>query len=835
MNRKSRITRKAFLFSSIMSATPIVACLKTDAPAHWVFSTFLLSALAYLKFSFYKRKWLRYVSLITVSVVVWALNLALTSSFFIQNQSFNEAYFFHLDPATFTANIGEYLPLIALALLQLGLLFALITKRPNISGVRLRKRAHASAGLVMAVLFVVFAPFNSLATYLTFDHSAYDESGSVLLTHNSDNPFDISRPSETKNLVLIYAESLEQGYFDEARFPGLLPELNKWRANSVNYTGLEQVYNTSWTVAGIVASQCGVPLISPYRSHDMNSLAPTSSFMSEAECLTDILSEQGYFNHMMIGSDQRFAGKQYFFASHQFDQVDDFSTLSHAMPREDYKHGWGLYDDTLMEQMKLQYDQLVTNSDQPFALQTVTVGTHPPHGELAEGCVNYLDDPGKMLSALHCTDSHISGVIRHIRQSPGSDDTIIAVVSDHLMMSGNTVDMLKQEPRRLSFFINYPDQRSATVESSGTHFDIGPTLLNSLGFSTEGSFNFGHSLVNHSSGLLESLSLPSEAVESQVVEEYVGSLWGEPLKINELPIQVDTSAGTVTVGGQPLNLKVTGVLGMGSLMFSVNPDTLAVEDYLSLPYGSSLESADITQTMLDSPDKTYFVLAPAQYLTGFVPQHNPGSKAVFFGQAAGETFVSEANVKRLTIDWSVIASVLEAEQSDDIAIARTYVDRPVEIALNRVQVDAALASLSSPLTARVCQYNADECDSGLTYGEQSLVLERGLSVIALGDSAELVAHFDLCRDENVLNNAERLETLMQDDEAYLFTVHDTFPCKGASDYLVPHLNGLTDHHEIAQYLNDLEFRELSLGMYRPALAEFVYNNTREKSLSWSAK
>ncbi|WP_119396490.1 sulfatase-like hydrolase/transferase [Salinibius halmophilus] len=835
MNIKSRITLKAVLFSAIMSATPVVACLKTDAPSHWVFSTFLLSALAYLKFSFYKTKWLRYGSLITVSVVIWALNLALTSSFFIQNQSFNEAYFFHLDPATLTANLGEYALLISLALLQLGLLVALIIKRPRIKGIRLKKRAHVSAGLVMAGLFVVFAPFNSLATYLTFDNSAYDESGSVLLKHNSDNPFDISKSTETKNLVLIYAESLEQGYFDEARFPGLLPELNKWRANSVNFTGLEQVYNTSWTVAGIVASQCGVPLISPYRSHDMNSLAPTSSFMSEAVCLTDVLAEHGYINQMMIGSDQRFAGKKYFFASHQFDQVDDFSTLSHAMPSEDYKHGWGLYDDTLMEQVKLRYDQLVANSDQPFALQTVTVGTHPPHGELADGCANYLDDPGKMRSALHCTDSHISGLIRHIRQSPGSDNTIIAVVSDHLMMWGDTVDTLKQAPRRLSFFINYPDQRSDTIDSEGTHFDIAPTLLNSMGFATSGSFNFGHALEKQSSGLIASLGLPSEAVESKVVEQFVSSLWGEPLNISELPIQVDTGAGTVTVGGQPLNLKVTGVLGMGSLMFSINPDTLAVEDYQSLPYGSSLQSAAITQTMLDNPHKTYFVLAPAQYLTGFVPQHNLDAKAVFFGQAAGKTFVSEANVKQLTLDSTVIKSVLQAEQSGDIAIARTYIDRPVEIALNRVQVASALESLPLELSAQVCQYNADDCDSGLQYGEQSLVLERGLSVIALGESAELVAHFDLCRNENVLENAERLDNLMQGEKSYLFAVQDTFPCKGASDYQVPHLNGLTDHQEIAKYLNDLEFRELSLAMYRPALAEFVYNSTREQSLSWSAK
>jgi phosphoglycerol transferase len=87
-----------------------------------------------------------------------------------------------------------------------------------------------------------------------------------------------------KNLVYIYAESLERTYFDEKLFPDLVVGLRQLESQSTSFTNIKQSAYTGWTVAGMVASQCGIPLVTP--SHG-NSMSGMDSFLSSAVCLGD--------------------------------------------------------------------------------------------------------------------------------------------------------------------------------------------------------------------------------------------------------------------------------------------------------------------------------------------------------------------------------------------------------------------------------------------------------------------------------------------------------------------------------------------------------------------
>jgi phosphoglycerol transferase len=78
---------------------------------------------------------------------------------------------------------------------------------------------------------------------------------------NYVSPSAIQAPRQKRNLLLIYAESMEQTYAERGIFGSNLIEgltINGMPSQSVDR--FIQTPGTGWTIAGIVASQCGVPL-----------------------------------------------------------------------------------------------------------------------------------------------------------------------------------------------------------------------------------------------------------------------------------------------------------------------------------------------------------------------------------------------------------------------------------------------------------------------------------------------------------------------------------------------------------------------------------------------
>lgn len=68
-------------------------------------------------------------------------------------------------------------------------------------------------------------------------------------------------PDPKLNLVYIYGESLERTYFDNEAFPDLTPELGALKNEGLDFSHTQQLPGTDYTIAGMVASQCGIPLL----------------------------------------------------------------------------------------------------------------------------------------------------------------------------------------------------------------------------------------------------------------------------------------------------------------------------------------------------------------------------------------------------------------------------------------------------------------------------------------------------------------------------------------------------------------------------------------------
>lgn len=296
-----------------------------------------------------------------------------------------------------------------------------------------------------------------------------------------------------KNIVFIYAESLERTYFDETLFPGLIRGLRELELESTYFTNIKQLNGTGWTVGGMTASQCGIPLFTP--SH-RNSMSGMDQFLSSAVCLGDLLSSKGYYLNYMGGASLDFAGKGKLFETHGFTNVLGRDELLPKLDNEAYKTAWGLYDDSLFDLVYRRFVEL-SETNEKFGLFMLTLDTHHPNGHPSKSCINikYTDDSNPILNAVACSDYLITGFIKKIVQSPYADNTVVVLVSDHLALKNTAYDLLQKKDRRNLFMIIDPStNNSAEIQTAGSTLDIGATLLSFVGYT--GNIGLGRNLLD---------------------------------------------------------------------------------------------------------------------------------------------------------------------------------------------------------------------------------------------------------------------------------------------------------------------------------------------------
>ena len=302
-------------------------------------------------------------------------------------------------------------------------------------------------------------------------------------TNVTDDAFRIAADKH-KNILFIYAESLERTYFDDVAFPGLVGGLRELESKSISFTNIIQAPSTGWTVAGMTASQCGLPLVTP--SHG-NSMSGMDKFLSSAVCFGDLLKSDGYNLNFMGGANLDFAGKGKLYENHGFSRVEGREELLPKQENPEYKSGWGLYDDSLFAMLYQRFIDL-SQKGEKFGLFTLTIDTHAPNGMPSKSCIGkeYKDGSNPVLNSVACSDYLITNFINKIRQSPYADDTLIVLASDHFSMKNSAYDTLLKSDRRNLFMILDPSKTEPMqVNTLGSTLDIGVTLLPFLGYTGE--------------------------------------------------------------------------------------------------------------------------------------------------------------------------------------------------------------------------------------------------------------------------------------------------------------------------------------------------------------
>ena len=99
------------------------------------------------------------------------------------------------------------------------------------------------------------------------------------------------------------------------------PELEELALNNLNFShnnkigGPLQVNNTGWTIAAMISHTSGVTLNT--MNIGGNSYGGFSKFLPGVKSIGDILSENGYINYLMLGSDSVYGGRKKYFKQHQ--------------------------------------------------------------------------------------------------------------------------------------------------------------------------------------------------------------------------------------------------------------------------------------------------------------------------------------------------------------------------------------------------------------------------------------------------------------------------------------------------------------------------------------
>lgn len=298
---------------------------------------------------------------------------------------------------------------------------------------------------------------------------------------------------QPRNLVLIYVESLENSYALKAiASRNLLAPLA--RVGGASFANFRQAPGTGWTIAGIVASQCGVPLKRVTLLDGNTQGEALRSFLPNATCLSDILASHGYRNVFLGGASAGFAGKGKFLHEHAYQEVFGKEDWLRKGANPDKMNGWGLSDGDLFSKARIKLREL-QDSHARFNLTVLTVNTHEPHGHLSDDCARrgFAGFEG----VIECTAEDLANFITFIEDSGYLANTNVVVLGDHLARKNPLSERLQALPDRHIFNLFLSSDMPVKNTEDMVHFDMLPTILEFSGFSVDrGRLGLGYSGFN---------------------------------------------------------------------------------------------------------------------------------------------------------------------------------------------------------------------------------------------------------------------------------------------------------------------------------------------------
>ena len=360
------------------------------------------------------------VTALAVNAVSTVVNMLLMISLVLQGEGFNAQFFYHMDWETVVVAWDVFGPWCiggGCYLLLVGL-WPLLLPGPLDAPV-----ARAWTPLVVALISLAILLNGSVLSFAWHVIQDAIRSNGIVLVPKPRRAIVPSGTERPRDLVLIVAESLEATYGREDILgEDLTPELTALATEGLAFTDMRQVSHTGWTMGGLIAASCSVPV----RPKDF--WGDVDARMSGAVCLGDVLAAEGYHTVLMVGHRLAFADLEGFAAAHGIAEMHGVEALSPKLAEPSYLSDWGLYDDSLLALAREKLAELAADG-KPFALVLMTMDTHIPPVPPSASC-GPRPDPADRAFVIRCADRLIAAFVRDVRAN--FPETVVALFSDHL-------------------------------------------------------------------------------------------------------------------------------------------------------------------------------------------------------------------------------------------------------------------------------------------------------------------------------------------------------------------------------------------------------------------
>lgn len=334
-----------------------------------------------------------------------------------------------------------------------------------------------------------------------------------------------SEPEIKPNLIFVYLESIEAGFVDEEIYgENLIANLDEATSGPgwIDINTIEgSLPGTEWTIASLVSTQCGFPLVGTGVGGWNSSLEGNANFLENATCLGDVLSDAGYTNVFMGGAELSFAGKGNFLSSHGFDQSFGRSEWIANGHKESEMNWWGLRDEDLLQHAKLKLN-LLERREAPFGMFLLTVDSHAPNGLPDERCESEKAD--SLERSIQCSTDSVAEFLNTIDIE---ENTSIVVLGDHPLMATTISETENgQSVNRVLFRIKPAANVNASGDREALPFDVFPTVLGSLGFDAFGKkAGLGVNILGSEKSILEEIGRGDLSSGLQVPSNKYWEFW----------------------------------------------------------------------------------------------------------------------------------------------------------------------------------------------------------------------------------------------------------------------------------------------------------------------
>jgi phosphoglycerol transferase len=290
---------------------------------------------------------------------------------------------------------------------------------------------------------------------------------------------------QPSNLLVIYVESLEKTYAQREVFKdNLLRSLQEEESRGFSFEHYSQLPGTGWTTAGIISTQCGVPLKLTTNQQSAN----LATFMPNVRCLSDILADAGYYNVFVKGASLRFAGMRTFLQSHHIHEMYGKEEWMQSGYTPNQLSWWGLYDEDLYRETKKILRRL-NKQAQPYSLTMLTVDLHGPDGFVTPFChqLGARDFTG----IVGCQAELLHQFLLDIEKEGLLKNTNVVVMGDHLAMKNPLSKKLSQAKERVIYNLVMPVHPMKQLTQHVVHFSWLPTILALLQFDLPHDYHVG--------------------------------------------------------------------------------------------------------------------------------------------------------------------------------------------------------------------------------------------------------------------------------------------------------------------------------------------------------